>query len=87
MMQGAESTRPDADPMVNDAVNAVRDRFGAVGLRGLIALATAELARVEKAEAQLAAIENAGHTTEPAQQPIDAADTQAWLAYTEADPE
>ncbi|NED95586.1 hypothetical protein G1H11_09705 [Phytoactinopolyspora alkaliphila] len=87
MMQGTEPANPNTDPMVSDAVKAVRDRFGAVGLRGLIALATSELARVEKAEAQLATIENAGHVAEPAQQPIDAADTQAWLAYTEADPE
>ncbi|WP_129668814.1 hypothetical protein [Phytoactinopolyspora endophytica] len=85
-MQGSEPN-PEADPMVVDAVQIVRDRFGAVGLRSLIALASQELVRVEEAEARLAAIENTEQPAAPASEPLDAADTQAWLAYTEVDRE
>jgi hypothetical protein len=74
---------PAADPMVVDAVNGVRDRFGAEGLRDLLAVARAELGRVEQAERDLAAIDQPGPA---AAEPLSAADTQAWLAYTEAEP-
>lgn len=87
MTQGPEPTGPEAEPMVMEAVQAVRDRFGATGLRNLVSLATQELARVEQAEARLAAIENAGNASGPAGDIPDAADTQAWLAYTEVDPD
>lgn len=55
------------DPVIARAVAGVRDRFGADGLRQLIALAQAEITRTENA--QRAAFE--------------AADTQAWVAYTD----
>lgn len=45
----------DVDPVVVDAVTMVRDRFGASGLRDVIALAERELAVVEAALAELAA--------------------------------
>lgn len=86
MMQGPESTRSDVDPMVLEAVKSVRDRFGAVGLRSLITLAGDELARVEQAEAQLAGIDRTAPPSERANEPLDAADTQAWLAFTDTDP-
>ncbi len=44
----------DVDPVVAEAVISVRDRFGASGLRDMIALAETELARVEAALAELA---------------------------------
>lgn len=74
---------PEVDPMVTSAVMNVRDRFGAEGLRDLMALAQMELRNVEAAERRLAAL------AEPAVAPeaVDSADTQAWLAYTEAEPE
>jgi hypothetical protein len=74
---------PEVDPMVTSAVMNVRDRFGAEGLRDLMALAQMELRNVEAAERRLAAL------AEPAAAPeaVDSADTQAWLAYTEAEPE
>lgn len=74
---------PEVDPMVTTAVTNVRDRFGAEGLRDLMALAQLELRNVEAAEQRLAAL------SEPvaAPEPVDAADTQAWLAYTEVDPD
>lgn len=74
----------EVDPMVTAAVKNVRDRFGAEGLRDLIALAQSELRNTEDAERRLAAY------TEPATaaaEPVDVADTQAWLAYTEVEPE
>lgn len=86
MAPGLDPLTPDIDPMVLDAVNSVRDRFGAEGLRDLIARATAELGRVEQAERDLARL-----TTEQEAAPAgsdvryDSADTQAWLAYTEAE--
>jgi hypothetical protein len=72
--------------MVTSAVMNVRDRFGAEGLRDLMALAQMELRNVEAAERRLAAL---AEPAEPAAapEPVDAADTQAWLAYTEAEPE
>ena len=73
--------------MVLDAVKTVRDRFGAVGLRHLVTLAKDELARVEQAETHLASIDQTDPLARPAATgPIDVADTQAWLAYTEQDP-
>ncbi|NED98923.1 hypothetical protein [Phytoactinopolyspora halotolerans] len=83
-MQGPESTG-DVDPVVVNAVQVVRDRFGAIGLRSLISLATRELARVEQAETDLAAIDNGDPAVQPVNDSPDAADTQAWLAYTEYD--
>lgn len=73
----------EVDPMVTAAVENIRDRFGSEGLRDLMALAQMELRNVEEAERRLAAYD------EPAAAPtgsLDAADTQAWLAYTEVDP-
>ena len=69
----------DVDAMVADAVRAVRDRFGADGLRDLVALAQSELESSERAVADLAP------TAEPEPQQdsaLGAADTQAWIAYT-----
>ncbi|MFP5336536.1 MAG: hypothetical protein ACLGIV_14625 [Actinomycetes bacterium] len=43
----------EPDPAVVEAVMTVRDRFGAGGLRDMIALASAELTVVEEALAQL----------------------------------
>ena len=43
----------DVDAMVADAVRTVRDRFGADGLRDLVALATAEIRSSELAVADL----------------------------------
>lgn len=75
-----ESTPSGIDPMVADAITAIRDRFGTEGLRDVINLATAELARVQAAEQELARL---SQPREPAA-PTD--ETQAWLAYREADP-
>lgn len=85
MTQGPDQARSEVDPMVVDVVKTVRDRFGAVGLRNLVTLAQDELARVEQAEMHLATIDR----PEPAAVPesFDAADTQAWLAYTELAPD
>lgn len=74
---------PEVDPMVTTAVMNVRDRFGAEGLRDLMALAQMELRNVEAAERRLAALAEPAAAPEP----VDAADTQAWLAYTEVDPD
>ncbi len=74
----------DVDAMVADAVRSVRDRFGADGLRDLVALATAEIQSSERAVADL------GEIDAPASQPesgLDAADTQAWIAYAVQEPE
>lgn len=49
----------EPDPAVVEAVTTVRDRFGAGGLRDMIALASAELTVVEEALAQLSAPEPA----------------------------
>ncbi len=86
MAPGLDPLTPDIDPMVLDAVNGVRDRFGAEGLRDLISRATAELGRVEQAERDLARL-TAERDTGPANTEVryDSADTQAWLAYTEAE--
>jgi hypothetical protein len=56
------------DPQVVDAVYAVRDRFGAEGLRNLIFLARQEVARLEQQQSS---------------EPGDPADTQAWQAFTD----
>jgi len=48
----SEHTGPD--PVVVDAVEGVRDRFGASGLRDMIELAQHELAVAERALAELA---------------------------------
>jgi hypothetical protein len=87
MVHGSEPTRPEVDPMVLDVVKTVRDRFGAVGLRHLVTLAKDELARVEQAEVHLASIDQGDPVARPASSGLDVADTQAWLAYTEQDPE
>jgi hypothetical protein len=74
----------EVDAMVADAVKTVRDRFGADGLRDLVALATAEIESSERAVADL------GELAEPASEPdpsLGAADTQAWIAYTVQGPE
>lgn len=68
----------DVDAMVADAVRTVRDRFGADGLRDLVALATAEIRSSELAVADLEASE----PTSRLDQGLGAADTQAWIAYT-----
>jgi len=68
----------DVDAMVADAVRTVRDRFGADGLRDLVALATAEIRSSELAVADLEASE----PTPRLDQGLGAADTQAWIAYT-----
>ncbi|WP_162605974.1 hypothetical protein [Jiangella aurantiaca] len=69
--------------MVTTAVMNVRDRFGAEGLRDLMAVAQMELRNAEAAERRLAALAEPAAAAEP----VDAADTQAWLAYTEVDPD
>ncbi|WP_053204703.1 hypothetical protein [Jiangella muralis] len=69
--------------MVTTAVMNVRDRFGAEGLRDLMAVAQLELRNVEAAERRLAALAESASVAEP----VDAADTQAWLAYREVDPD
>ncbi|TDE10398.1 hypothetical protein [Jiangella asiatica] len=74
---------PEVDPMVTAAVKNVRDRFGAEGLRDLIAVATMELRTAEAAEQRLASLSQQA----PGPEPLDSADTQAWLAYTEVDPD
>jgi hypothetical protein len=65
---------PDIDRMVVDAVRNIRDRFGAAGLRDLVALATTELHRAEQAADGAVA-----------QDAADMADTQAWVAFTGED--
>ncbi|AYY11522.1 hypothetical protein EF847_01090 [Actinobacteria bacterium YIM 96077] len=87
MMNESETTASDTEPVVENAVQTVRDRFGASGLRTLIALANRELARVEQAEASLAILDEQEPVAEPTSEPLDAADTQAWLAYTEIERE
>lgn len=72
---------PEVDPMVTAAVRNVRDRFGAEGLRDLMALAQRELHTVEEAERRLAAYSEPSNDAEPP----DSADTQMWLAYTESE--
>jgi hypothetical protein len=69
----------DVDAMVADAVRSVRDRFGADGLRDLVALASAEIQSSERAVADLGEID--APVSQAGSGP-DAADTQAWLAYT-----
>lgn len=80
MERHVSPTTAEVDPLVRAAVKNVRDRFGADGLRDLMALARDELREVEEAERRLA------EYSEPAAESYDAADTQAWLAYREADP-
>ena len=75
----------DVDAMVTDAVRNIRDRFGPEGLRDLVHLARREIDRAERA------VESLGLEAQPtgtgAQHGFDAADTQAWIAYTHRDPE
>jgi hypothetical protein len=80
-----EPSTPEVDPMVADAITAIRDRFGAEGLRDVISLATIELARVMEAEKQLSALNAEREAAAVADRP-PSDDTQAWLAYTEAEP-
>ena len=75
----------DVDAMVADAVRNIRDRFGPEGLRDLVQLASLEIDRTERA------VESLGEQAEPSgatsERALDAADTQAWIAYTDRDPE
>jgi hypothetical protein len=73
----------DVDAMVADAVRSVRDRFGADGLRDLVALATAEIETSERAVANLGEI----GASVSQQDPVGAADTQSWIAYAVQEPE
>jgi hypothetical protein len=74
----------DVDAMVADAVRNIRDRFGPEGLRDLVHLASLEIDRSERAVEDLGALaEPIGSTSE--QTAFDAADTQAWIAYTVRD--
>jgi hypothetical protein len=70
----------EVDAMVADAVKSVRDRFGADGLRDLVALATAEIRSSERAVADLSDVETAAAKQGSG---LGAADTQAWIAYSE----
>jgi hypothetical protein len=74
----------EVDAMVADAVRSVRDRFGADGLRDLVELATAEIRSSERAVADLAELDTRSSTPDPG---LGAADTQAWIAYTEQETE
>jgi hypothetical protein len=74
----------DVDAMVADAVRSVRDRFGADGLRDLVALATAEIQTSELAVAGLGEIGAPASQQDPG---LGAADTQSWIAYAIQDPE
>jgi hypothetical protein len=74
----------EVDAMVADAVRSVRDRFGADGLRDLVALATAEIRSSEQAVADLGELETAASERDSS---LGAADTQAWIAYSEQEPE
>ncbi|HMG31783.1 MAG TPA: hypothetical protein VK585_16875 [Jiangellaceae bacterium] len=75
----------DVDAMVADAVRNIRDRFGPEGLRDLVTLANVEIDRSERAVEDLGAlVEPSGTTSAPV---YDSADTQAWIAYTDRDPE
>ena len=51
------SEHQDIDPVITDAVEHVSNRFGAPGLRDLIALARDELARAVAALAELASLD------------------------------
>jgi hypothetical protein len=48
-----DSAPDDIDPVISDAVHNVSNRFGAPGLRDLIALAQEELGRAEAALREL----------------------------------
>lgn len=61
---------PGTDPLIAHNVKTIRDRFGADGLRSLIALAQHELTQVEAAQ-------------QADQQ--DPADTAVWMAYRDSD--
>lgn len=58
--QGHTGHHGEADPAVVEAVEHVRDRFGAHGLRDMIALAQHELAVAEAALADLARLGEEG---------------------------
>lgn len=68
----------DVDAMVVDAVRSVRDRFGADGLRDLVALATAEIQSSERAVADLGELST---PSIPRESGPEVADTQSWIAY------
>jgi hypothetical protein len=75
----------DVDAMVADAVTNIRDRFGPEGLRDLVQLASLEIDRTERAVESLGVEAEPGGATSA--RAFDAADTQAWIAYTDRDPE
>ena len=50
---GTTASTPPVDPEIVDMVDHVRNRYGAYGLRQLIALATAEAEDTESALAEL----------------------------------
>ncbi len=52
------SEHQDIDPVITDAVEHISNRFGAPGLRDLIALARDELARAEAALAELSSLDD-----------------------------
>ena len=54
MSELQESDNNGIDHLIVDAVDSVRNRFGAAGLRQLIEIARVELADTEKALAELA---------------------------------
>lgn len=83
MNNPAEPSASDVDPMVQNMITSIRDRFGPEGLRDVIRLANQELARAEEAEQHLASLNRQGQASVPSSDP---ADTQAWLAFTEAEP-
>lgn len=74
----------EVDAMVAEAVKSVRDRFGADGLRDLVALAMAEIRSSEQA---VAGLSNVGTGASDRDSGLGAADTQAWIAYSEQQPE
>ncbi|MCZ3389875.1 MAG: hypothetical protein LH645_12345 [Actinomycetia bacterium] len=51
---GTTESTPPVDPEIVDMVDHVRNRYGAYGLRQLIAIATAEAEDTENALAELA---------------------------------
>lgn len=55
-LSGMNGSPHEADPVVAEAVIRVRDRFGAVGLRDMVALARHEIEVAEAALAQLAQV-------------------------------
>jgi len=71
-------TKSAADALVIQTVRTIRDRFGADGLRDLVALATSELRDAERA------VQADDPSARAWSEPVgDVADTQAWLAFTD----